>query len=78
MKPTQIFDDDAPDAGAVVDELLTVFGIAAKVPEGARQALIDYLNDPAPPASFSDPTVIEKKVRGVIALILQLPEFHIH
>jgi uncharacterized protein (DUF1800 family) len=78
MKPTQIFDDDAADAGAVVDELLTVFGIAAKVPAGARQALIDYLNDPAPPVSFSDPTVIEKKVRGVIALILQLPEFHIH
>lgn len=78
MKPTQIFDDDATSADQVVDELLGVFGIAARVPAGARQALIDYLNDPAPPVSFSDPTVIEKKVRGVIALILQLPEFHIH
>ena len=78
MKPTQIFDDDATSADQVVDELLGVFGIASRVPAGARQALIDYLNDPAPPASFSDPAVIEKKVRGVIALILQLPEFHIH
>lgn len=78
MQPRQIFDDDAPDAAAVVDELLGVFGIAARVPAGARQELIDYLNDPAPPVSFSDTTVIEKKVRGVIALILQLPEFHIH
>jgi uncharacterized protein (DUF1800 family) len=78
MKPTQIFDDDATSASQVVDELLNVFGIAARVPAGARQALIDYLNDPAPPVSFKDPAVIEKKVRGVIALILQLPEFHIH
>jgi uncharacterized protein (DUF1800 family) len=78
MKPTQIFDDDATSADQVVDELLGVFGVAARVPAGARQALIDYLNDPTPPSSFSDPTVIERKVRGVIALILQLPEFHIH
>lgn len=78
MKPTQIFDDDATSADQVVDELLSVFGIASRVPAGARQALIDYLNDPAPPTSFSDATVIERKVRGVISLILQLPEFHIH
>ena len=78
LKPTQFFDDDATSADQVVDELLGVFGIAARVPAGTRQALVDYLNDPAPPVSFSDPTVIERKVRGVIALILQLPEFHIH
>jgi len=78
MKPTQIFDDDATSADQVVDELLEVFGVASRVPAGTRQSLIDYLNDPAPPASFKDAAVIEKKVRGVIALILQLPEFHIH
>ena len=78
LNPKQIFDDDATSADQVVDELLGVFGIAARVPAGARQALIDYVNDPAPPVSFKDTAVIEKKVRGVIALILQLPEFHIH
>ena len=78
LKPQQIFDDDATSAAEVVDDLLGVFGIATRVPAGARQALVDYLNDPAPPPSFSDATVIEKKVRGLIALILQLPEFHIH
>jgi uncharacterized protein (DUF1800 family) len=76
--PKRLFDDDATDAGQVVDELLAKLGIASRVPEGARQALVDYLNTPAPPASFGDPEVIEKKVRGVIALMLQLPEFHIH
>lgn len=78
LSPKQIFDDDATSADQVVDELLALFGIEARVPVGARQALIDYVNDPAPPVSFKDVAVMEKKVRGVIALILQLPEFHIH
>jgi uncharacterized protein (DUF1800 family) len=78
LKPKQLFDDDAAGADQVVDDLLAVFGVAARVPAGTRQALIDYVNDPAPPVSFKDTTVQEKKVRGLIALILQLPELHIH
>jgi len=79
LSPTALYDGSATSADQVVDQILGRFGsIAARVPAGARQALIDYLNDPVPPVSFTDPTVVEKKIRGVIALILQLPEFHIH
>lgn len=78
LNPKQVFDDDASDASQVVDELLGKLGIAARVPAGARQALIDYLDDPVPIPDFSDATVIEKKVRGVISIMLQLPESHIH
>jgi hypothetical protein len=45
------------------------------VPAGARQALIDYFEGAT---SFTDPTVIEKKVRGAVALVLALPEAHLH
>jgi uncharacterized protein (DUF1800 family) len=78
ITPKRLFDDDATSAAQVVDELLAKLGIASRVPDGAKQALVDYLNTPAPPASFADATVIEKKVRGVLSLMLQLPEFHIH
>jgi uncharacterized protein (DUF1800 family) len=78
ISPKQLFDDDATSADEVVDVFLARLGVASRIPAGARQALIDYVNDPAPPASFADPVVVEKKVRSVIALVLQLPEFHIH
>ena len=45
------------------------------MPAGARQALIDYFEGAT---NFYDPTVVEKKVRGAIALMLDLPEFQIH
>ncbi len=79
LNPKLLYDSKATSADQVVDDLLAVFGtLAARIPADARQALIDYVNTPTPPLSFADPAVIEKKVRGVIGLILQLPEFHIH
>ena len=75
MSPTRLFDRSATDAGQVVDELLGKLGIAAQVPPDARQALVDYFEGAT---NFFDTTVIEKKVRGAIALMLDLPEFQIH
>jgi uncharacterized protein (DUF1800 family) len=75
MSPARLFDRSAITAGAVVDDLLSKLGIAAQVPPDARQALVDYFEGAT---NFYDPTVIEKKVRGAIALMLDLPEFQIH
>ena len=75
MSPTRLFDRSATSADQVVDELLATLGIAAQVPPDARQALIDYFGGAT---NFYDPTVIEQKVRGAIALMLDLPEFQIH
>lgn len=75
MSPTRLFDRSATDAGMVVDELLGTLGIASHVPPDARQALVDYFGGAT---NFYDPTVVEQKVRGVIALMLDLPEFQIH
>lgn len=75
LSPTKLFDRSATSAGPVVDELLGKLGIAAQVPPDARQALVDYFEGAT---NFYDQTVVEKKVRGAIALMLDLPEFQIH
>lgn len=74
LKPTKIIPKDATEPAHVVDEILTRLGTADSTPAGARQALIDYfggLND------WDDPYVVETKVRGAIALALQLPEVNL-
>jgi hypothetical protein len=75
LSPTRLFDRSAVSADEVVDELLVALGIAAQVPADARQALIDYF---AGATNFFDSQVIEQKVRGAIALMLDLPEFQVH
>jgi uncharacterized protein (DUF1800 family) len=75
ITPTRLIDTHASDAGPVVDALLARLGIASRVPEGVRQALVAYFEGAT---SFTDPIVIEKKVRGAVALVLSLPEANIH
>ena len=50
-------------------------GIASRVPTSVRQELIAYFGGAT---NFNDDTVLEKKVRGAIALMLDLPEFQVH
>jgi uncharacterized protein (DUF1800 family) len=76
LRPEKLIDGSATTAAAIVDDLLDRLGIAASVPVGARQALIDYLGPGT--IDVTDTTVVERKVRGVILLMLTLPEFHIH
>ena len=73
----KLFDEDGTVEG-VVDGLLARLGIADYVPAAARQALVDYMNDYPGTVSLADETYVETKVRGVIALMLELPEFNIH
>jgi uncharacterized protein (DUF1800 family) len=75
ITPTRLIDTHATSAGQVVDALLGRLGIASHVPTGARQALVDYFEGAT---NFTDRTLIEKKVRGAVALLLALPEAHLH
>jgi len=75
LKPEKIIPKNATTEDEVVDEILGRLGIAGTTPAGTRQALIDYFegqND------FENPAVVETKVRGAIALALQLPEASLH
>jgi hypothetical protein len=73
----KLFDDDGSVADAV-DGLLARLGIAGSVPAATRQALIDYMNDTPGTVDLQDDAYVETKVRGVLALMLELPEFNIH
>ncbi|HEV7731458.1 MAG TPA: DUF1800 domain-containing protein [Candidatus Binatia bacterium] len=75
LTPKKVIDSRLTSAAAVTDQLLGRLGIASHVPADARQALIDYFGGAT---NFNDSTVLEKKVRGAIVLMLALPEFQIH
>jgi uncharacterized protein (DUF1800 family) len=75
LRPNKLFLPTVTSAAQVVDVLLGRLGIAARVPAAVRQTLIDYFGGAT---NFTDPTVLEKKVRGVVALMLALPESHVH
>ncbi|MFP6663190.1 MAG: DUF1800 domain-containing protein [Deltaproteobacteria bacterium] len=75
MSPRKWIPKNASTADEVVDSLLARLQIQHAVPAAARQALVDYF---AGATDFKDEEVLEKKVRGAVALALQLPEFQIH
>ena len=75
LSPTKLFDPASTDAAQVVDALLGHLHVATRVPAGTRQALIDYFGGAT---SFTDPAVVEKKVRGAVALMLALPHMQTH
>ncbi len=75
LTPKKLIEVDSPDAGAVVDQLTGLLGITARVPAGARQAVVEYFEGAT---NFADPVVLEKKVRGAIVLLLSMPEFQVH
>ena len=75
LRPTKIIPRDATTEEEVVDEILARLGNSHSTPPETRQALIDYFegqND------WDDEDVVERKVRGAIALALQLPESQTH
>ena len=73
--PKKLVPKGADNATVVVDALLDRLQVEQAIPATARQALIDYFEGAT---DFSDHETLEKKVRGAVALILQLPEFQIH
>lgn len=75
LKPSKIIPKNATTAEEVVDEVLGRLGVVGTTPNDTRQALIDYFEGQT---NFEDETVVETKVRGMIALALQLPEANIH
>jgi uncharacterized protein (DUF1800 family) len=75
LVPIKIIDRTSSDAGDVVDQLLARIGVAAHVPPGARQALVDYFEGAT---NFLDLDTLERKVRGAVVLALSLPEFQVH
>lgn len=75
IRLTRSLDLRVATIGELVDQILTNYGIAARVPAGTRQVLIDYFSGQT---NFTDVTIQETKVRGALYLALALPEASIH
>ena len=74
LKPEKLLDPSAATTGEIVDGLLARLGVR-NVPAASRQALIDYVDSGI---ALADDEWLEIKFRGLLVLILTLPEFQIH
>jgi len=61
----------------VVQRTLTLLG-PLHPPASVVSRLDTYLNDPTPPPALDDATFVDEKVRGLVALVLELPHFQVH
>lgn len=74
LRPEKLLDPSAATSAEVVDGLLTRLG-ATGVPEASRQALIAYADSGI---ALPDDEWLEVKFRGLLVLIMTLPEFQVH
>lgn len=75
LKPSKLVPKDATTEADVVDEILGRLGLADHTSAATRDALIAYFEGQT---NFDDDAVLDTKVRGAIALALQLPQANIH
>lgn len=73
VNPKKLLDASATTTGALVDGLLARFGLT--VPAATRQQLIDYVDGGA---ALGDDEWLEVKFRGLLLLLLTLPEYQVH
>jgi uncharacterized protein (DUF1800 family) len=83
FRPSRLFDfaEAVVDSGTVVDAVTTLLGVPDGFPPGSpeRDALIDYLTDGA--GGDVDFTIFEtrdKKLNGLVGLVLQSPAYLMH
>jgi hypothetical protein len=74
LKPEKLLDPSATTTGGLVDGLLARLGVR-NVPAASREALIAYVDSGI---ALADDDWLEIKFRGLLVLILTLPEFQIH
>lgn len=74
LKPEKLLDKTWTTSGEIVDGLVAKLGVR-NVPAASRQALIDYVDGGL---ALGDDEWLEVKFRGLLVLILTLPEFQTH
>jgi uncharacterized protein (DUF1800 family) len=71
--PERLIDPLETSADGIVSRFLDILG-AVNVSAGTRAALAAYLGTP----NLADPVYIDTKIRGLMGLILQLPNVQVH
>ncbi len=76
MRPEKLVDSTLTDPGAIVDAVAELLGVREDLSAGERAALVGYLG--AGPVNLLDPVTVDKKLRGLIGLVLQSPAYQLH
>lgn len=76
LRPQLLMNLNLTAPGDIVDAVTDALGIRDYVSTSERQALINYLG--AGPLDLNDPNVRQSKLHGLFALVLQMPQFHLH
>jgi uncharacterized protein (DUF1800 family) len=74
LKPEKLLDGSVTTSADVVDGVIALLGVTG-VPSASRQALIDYVDTGL---ALGDDEWLEIKFRGLLVLIMTLPEFQTH
>ncbi len=75
VRSDRLIDLNLTAPGDIVDAVLRLLGVPDQFSSAERQALIDYLGGPL---DLRDEYTRYRKLHGLIALVLQSPQFHLH
>jgi uncharacterized protein (DUF1800 family) len=77
--PERLFDLTVTDPGDIVDMVTDLLGVTDQFIADERQKLIDYLTDnTGNPVDLQDYDTRNRKLNGLVALVLQSPAYQLH
>ena len=80
FRPGRLIDLDLTDPGEIVDAVTDVLGISDRISIAERGVLINYLTDEGAQATVDllDEEVVDRKLAGLFAVIMQSPAYQLH
>ncbi|MDG2303381.1 MAG: DUF1800 family protein [Candidatus Binatia bacterium] len=80
FRPDKLIDTDLTDPGEIVDAVSDSLGVPDQVTVAERQVYIDYLTDNGanPTIDLDDDDVLNTKLHGLYALVMQSPAYQLH
>ena len=78
--PEKLIDVKLTNPGAIVDAVTDLLGVGDQLTSGERDVLITYLTDGGlqPTIDLTNPDVLNVKLHGLFALVLQSPAYQVH
>ena len=76
LRADKLVDRNLTQPGDVVDAVADLLGVREDLSAEERQALVGYLG--AGPLNLLDPVTVDKKLRGLVGLVLQSPAYQLH
>ena len=81
FRSDRLFDLSDTDATSIVKQVTDLFGVTDQITTAAHDALVSYLTDGGPPSTPIDLNEYDtrnRKLNGLVALVLQSPAYQLH